>query len=274
MAQRDPTRKLERRWTRVGEHRIHSWFAEEPGAKSPPIVLVHGFVMSGRYFLPTAERLAPFHPVNAPDLPGFGRSSKPRRVLSVPELADFLADWMEISGLSRAVLVGHSMGCQVIADLAARYPERVERAVLASPSFEPGARTPGVQAWRLLLDLPRESFSLLPIGFRDYVKAGLFRAWRTLRSALADPIEEKLPLLRAPTLVVRGSRDPIARQSWVEELTRLLPGGRLAVIPNGPHAVNYSKAPEFAGLIRDFLAGERKIREQAGSGSRFAKATS
>jgi len=271
MSRGAPTRKLERRWTRVGEHRIYTRFAEEPDAESPPVVLVHGFVMSGRYFLPAAERLAPFHPVYVLDLPGFGRSSKPRRVLSVPELADFLADWMEVSGLPRAVLVGHSMGCQVITDLAARYPERVERVVLASPSFEPGARTPGVQTWRLLVDLPRESFSLLPIGFRDYVGAGLFRAWRTLRSALADPIEEKLPLLRAPTLVVRGSRDPIVPQAWVEELTRLLPDGRLALIPNGPHAVNYSKAPEFVGLIRDFLASGRKIREQAGSGSRYAE---
>jgi pimeloyl-ACP methyl ester carboxylesterase len=249
-----PNKKLERRWTRVGEHRIYTRLAEEPVVDSPPIVLVHGYVMSSRYLVPTAERLAPFHAVYAPDLPGFGKSSKPRRVLSVPEMADVLAAWMEVSGLSRAVLVGNSMGCQVIADLAARYPDRVERAVLTSPSFASGARSPGIEAWRLLLDLPRESFSLLPIGFRDYARAGLFRAWRTLRYGLADPIEERLPLLQTPTLVVRGSRDPIVSQHWAEEVTRLLPDGRLAVIPGGPHALNYSRAPALVALIREFLA--------------------
>jgi 2-hydroxy-6-oxonona-2,4-dienedioate hydrolase len=52
----------------------------------------------------------------APDLPGFGRSSKPRKVLEMVELADALAAWMARIGLPRAAMIGNSMGCQVIVE--------------------------------------------------------------------------------------------------------------------------------------------------------------
>lgn len=81
------------------------------------MVLVHGLVVSSRYMVPTLERLAPYHRVYAPDLPGFGKSDKPPRVLNVAELSDSLVAWMEKIGLKSAALVGNSFGCQIIADL-------------------------------------------------------------------------------------------------------------------------------------------------------------
>jgi 2-hydroxy-6-oxonona-2,4-dienedioate hydrolase len=102
-----------------------------------PVVLVHGLVVSSLYMEPTAERLAPFHRVFAPDLPGFGRSDKPSRALSVAGLADALGAWMDAEGLERAVLVGNSLGCQVIAEMAARAPHRAAGVVLTGPTVEP-----------------------------------------------------------------------------------------------------------------------------------------
>ena len=73
-----------------------------------------------------AERLVPYRRVFAPDLPGFGGSEKPSRVLDLPGLSDALAAWMGGVGVGRAALVGNSLGCQIIADLALRHPERIE----------------------------------------------------------------------------------------------------------------------------------------------------
>lgn len=55
--------------------------------------------------------------------------------------------------------------------------------------------------------------------------------------------------------MVRGSRDPIVPQRWAEEVARLLPRGRLEVIPGGPHVVNYTVPAEFVRVIRPFLEG-------------------
>jgi 2-hydroxy-6-oxonona-2,4-dienedioate hydrolase len=222
-------------------------------ARHPAVVLVHGLVVSSRYMIPTAERLAPHYQVFMPDLPGFGRSERPPGILDVAGLSDALSAWMGGAGLERAALVGNSMGCQVIADLAVRHPGQVESAVLQGPTMDPKGRSVPRQVGRFLLDVPREPLSLIPIELLDYLSAGTRRAWRTFRYALEDRIEEKLPHMRVPTLVVRGSRDPIATQRWAKEVTGLLPMGRLFVIPGAAHTANYGWAAQFARIIHNFL---------------------
>src|SRR5437879_2451153 len=89
-------------WSRVGGLRIHALAAVNPPASSPVVVLVHGIVISSRYMIPTAELLAPLCRVYAVDLPGYGRSDKPPRVLCVPDLARALAEWLAVVGFPRA----------------------------------------------------------------------------------------------------------------------------------------------------------------------------
>ncbi len=112
----------------MGGLRLHALASVDPvPAGRAPVVLVHGLGVSSRYMRPLARHLATDFRVHAPDLPGFGRSDKPRRVLSIPELADRLAAWMEAAGPRRASLVGNSLGCEILVELALRHPERVER---------------------------------------------------------------------------------------------------------------------------------------------------
>lgn len=246
--------RLGAQWTTVGDVRM---FARtglgRPRCRAPTVVLVHGQVISSLYMVPSARLLAEDFPLFAPDLPGFGRSGKPARVLNVPEMADALAAWMAAVGLRSAALVANSLGCQVVVDLAARRPELVEALVLSGPTMDPAARRASAMIARWLRDWPGERPSLALAHLRDFSLAGARRSLHTFRHALADRIEEKLPAVRAPALVVRGERDPIAPQRWAEEVTRLLPRGRLAVIPRGPHCVNYSTPESFARVVRGFL---------------------
>jgi pimeloyl-ACP methyl ester carboxylesterase len=109
--------------------------------------------------------------------------------------------------------------------------------------------------WRLLLDTTREPPFLVAIEGLDLLRAGVRRSWRTFRHALDDPIEERLPRVRVPALVVHGSRDGISPRYWAEEVARLLPDGRLVDLPGTPHAANYSAPAQFARAVRAFLAG-------------------
>jgi 2-hydroxy-6-oxonona-2,4-dienedioate hydrolase len=92
---------------------------------------------------------------------------------------------------------------------------------------------------------------------RDYVDCGIPRLLRTIQHALDDPIEEKLAGIRMPALVVRGSRDTMVTQRWAEQVTRLLPNGRLIVVPGTPHTMNYSAAGLFVRAIAPFLTEAR-----------------
>jgi 2-hydroxy-6-oxonona-2,4-dienedioate hydrolase len=114
-----------------------------------PVVLLHGLGVSGRYMMPTAERLAVHYKVFVPDLPGFGRSDKPRHALGVPALADLLSAWLDGLGIGEAVFLGNSLGCQVIVDLAIRYPGQCPTASHRQTSRGPSwiARTSKPAGW-------------------------------------------------------------------------------------------------------------------------------
>lgn len=248
-------------WTTLGGLRCRAVVSVRPAPPdAPQIVLVHGFAVSSRYMLPTAERLAGRYPVFAPDLPGYGLSAGPEHVLDVPELAEFLVEWMTRRKIDRAVLAGNSFGCQIIAELALRYPERVSHVIMIGPTADANARTLRHHIWRLARDLLHEPFRLWLIQTRDYLDFGLRWQWKTARYMLDDRIEAKLPLLRMPVLVLRGEHDPIAPQRWIEQLARLAPDGALAVIPGAGHAVNYSAPDALAAEIERFLAGHERIQ--------------
>ena len=237
---------------------IHARVSANPIPKEAPnVVLVHGIGITSRYWIPTLVRLGLDFHVYAPDLPGFGKSGKPERTQTLTELADWLATWMRTCDLEGAALIGNSFGCQIIAETVVRHPALAGRIVLQGPTTDPGGNSAWEQLRRWQRNNPNEPFTHKIVSMRDYADCGLRRIWETWMISLADHIETKLPHMNLPALVVRGSRDPIVPQSWAEEATRLLPQGRLVVIPGGRHTVNFSSPIEFVRVLRPFLRGER-----------------
>ncbi len=245
-------RQLRRAWTDTAAGRMHARVGGD-GISGTPVVLVHGMIISGRYMVPTAEELAPLCSVYAIDLPGYGDSVKPREILGLPELADALAAWMDAMRFPSAHLVANSFGCQVLAEFALRHARRVDRLVFQGPTVDPKARTRGKQLVRLLRNTPSEASGLGWITVVDYAKAGIRRIRATMRMAIEDRIEDKLPGIAAPTLVVRGGNDPLVPQEWAEEVIRRLPRGELRVLPGLGHTINYTAPKEFVSAMRPFL---------------------
>lgn len=224
-----------------------------PPRGAPAVILVHGMVISSRYMVPTAELLASLCRVYAVDLPGYGKSDKPWPILDLGGLADALAAWMDAVGIAKAHCIGNSFGCQILAEFAVRHAERVDRLVLQGPTVDAGARSPWRQLGRLLRNSRNEPNALGWISVKDYQAAGLRRAWATAKLVLNDRIEDKLPQIQAPTLVVRGGKDPLVPQAWAESVTRLLPHGELRVIPGVGHTINFAAPLPFVRVIRPFL---------------------
>lgn len=224
-----------------------------PDLETTPIVLVHG-LSSGRTLKPLIKALGTRRPVYAPDLPGFGMSDQPIHPLDVPGLADALRRWMLANRLAPAIIVGVSFGCEVAADLAARHPAAVDRLVLIGPTLDPEARTPGRLAMRWVRNAPRSSPRLAPAIVHDLIDAGPWRTARTLRRALDDPMEEKLPDVSAPTLIVRPERDRLVPEAWTERVAELIPDAELVVLPKAGHSIGPKAAARLTALLVPFLA--------------------
>lgn len=250
------------RWDDARGQRIHSQVAiGGPGAQ--PVVLLHGIGVSSRYLMPTAVELVPAFEAFVPDLPGFGQSPAVGGRRDIATLAAALGDWIDAVGLDRPALVAHSFGCQIAVDLAVTRPEQLSTLVLVAPTVDRRHRSFLAQASRLALDACREPLRLYPVVAVDYTIFMRRGGLRFVRPALADRLEAKLPAVAQPTLVVRGSRDPVVTQRWTEDVAALLPNGTLQVVEGAPHAVNFAQPRALAELISRFLGDQQGL--EAGS---------
>jgi pimeloyl-ACP methyl ester carboxylesterase len=252
-----PRGRLTEHWTTIGD--VEVFYRESvPSPDAPVMMHMHGFGLSGRYLLPTAEQLAgEFHTL-VPDLPGFGRSGRSLQPLDVPDLAAAAADFMDDRKIPAATLVGNSMGCPVICEFARLHPDRIDRAILVSPAGglhnQPLQRALG----QLAQDGVREPTRLMSVAVPDYLRFGVPSTLRLFRALTQFPALERLLALEVPTLVVVGDRDPLmpspARIKEIAEQYDSLVA--LVVIEGAAHAINFSHPGELANVIRQFMADE------------------
>jgi pimeloyl-ACP methyl ester carboxylesterase len=238
---------------------VDVFYRESPDPPDASVMMhLHGFGLSGRYLLPTAERLShEFHTL-VPDLPGFGRSGKAANRLDVPDLADAAASFLDDRQVESVTLVGNSMGCPVILEFAHHYPERLERAVLVSPAGgihnQPLRRAIG----QLARDGVREPTRMMGVAAPDYLRFGVPSTFRMFRALTQYPSLERLLALQVPTLVVIGDRDPLMPgPARVQDVASRTDNQVLVVLIEGAaHAINFSHPGELAHLIRLFMSDQ------------------
>ena len=253
---------LKSRWDEVDGVQVHA----QSGGQGPPVVLVHGYGVSGRYMLPLARILASSCSAFAPDLPGHGRSEPSATPLGIGGLADALGGWLDAVGLEQPAFVANSMGCQIVTELAVRRPEQVGPMMLVGPTIDPSRRSARHQIFGAMRDSAREPALLVALAGREW--AGNLGQLRTLaRSVLADRIEERLPAIEQPTIVVHGEKDCLISREWAEQATALLPRGRLVIVPGEPHAIPYTHPRLLAGIVQELIAeeAEHTARQLPGS---------
>jgi len=126
-APRPSSRKLHSGFIDIGNLRVHHMH----GGRGSPVVFVHGLGSSGYMeWRRNLDSVAVRHRVFAPDLPGFGRTDKPRVRYTVPYFARFIRRYMEDRGLRSAALVGTSLGGRIALEVALEQPKMVRRLVL------------------------------------------------------------------------------------------------------------------------------------------------
>ena len=166
-------------------------------------------------------------------------------------------------GETSVIAIGHSLGAEVVVELARRHPSLVERAVLVGPTGDPAAR--GVFGvwirWMTTSVCEPLAFNLLTL--LELARIGPLRMAALLRRSFREPVDAKLPDLRCPVLLVRGERDRVAPAAWLERMARRIPGARIVTVTGSAHTLVYTDARTLLELVVDPICGP-ETREKAG----------
>jgi 3-oxoadipate enol-lactonase len=200
-----------------------------------PLVLLHALGEDGSDWSNVAPALARHWRVYAPDLRGHGRSDWPGQYSVGLMRADVLS-FLDVLGLDRVDVIGHSLGGMVAYLLAAEHPERVRQLILEDVAA-PLPRNPGVTV-RPEGELPYDWEMVLAI--RDQID-NPDPAWL-----------EQLSQITARTLVLGGGPDSHIAQDRVAELARRIPRARVETIPAG-HLIHHTEPAAFTDAALRFL---------------------
>lgn len=218
----------------------------QAAAGKPVYVLLHGIGVSHRYLARLHVELARNADVYTFDLPGFGKASRPKRQLQVEDFAAFVAGVLAAEGVRTAVVVGHSMGTQVAVELALQEPDLVAGLVLMGPVVDAARKTVTRQALALTRDAVfSESLTSNLIVFGDYFRAGPRWYLTELPVMMEYPTRDRVAAVRQPVLVLRGTRDPIAKSPWCASLAGAAQQGTFKEIPGQGHVFQHT-APDIA----------------------------
>ncbi len=212
-------------WLRVhylpGPHGLPTPFGHN--SADPDFVLVHGIGVSSRYFVPLAEELSRTGDVYLIDLPGFARLPRPRVPLTIAGFAAALDAIVGQLALDRPVLVGHSMGAQVVTELLAggeNIGHFVDEtgAVLIGPPVNHRERRLLPLVWRFLQSSRHEPSAIRRIAVSAYLSTGPEWFFSVLPHMMNYPIEERIQQVPCPVTILRGEYDAVAPQPWIDLL--------------------------------------------------------
>lgn len=219
----------------------------------PPIVCLHGLWNSSAVWKRALDLFSPRYRLYAPDLPGHGQTP-PRLPWRLREVAAMLAAWMRALEMPPATLVGHSMGGALAILLAAAEPQMVNRLVLVNaigvPLQHPFLRT----LTRAGQGMANHQNARYTSRYGDSRRLQSLARWQATHEVVECDLRPDLRLIRCPTLIIWGIRDPLLPAQSAVALQRSIQGAELVMLPNVRHHPARQVPDAFDAILEQFLA--------------------
>jgi pimeloyl-ACP methyl ester carboxylesterase len=248
-------------------------YLEAGDAAKPKVILLHGLGAQAESWQLTIPALAANFHVFAPDQIGFGKSDKPLLKYRVGTYADFLDKFMSELKIEKAHLVGNSMGGWVSGLMAIKYPNRVEKIVLAdSAGLTPAGKINFEQIYQLNNSTREEIRANLKLIFANpllqnnealvdqfFTQRVVANDGYTINSLIEsikrneDFLDARLGEIKKPTLIIWGKQDGILPVADAERFNKGIAGSEIVIFDQTGHVPQFEKAADFNKAVLEFL---------------------
>ena len=249
------------------------YFTRIENVGQPELVLLHGWGLSSDIWQTFAEALSPYFSLTLIDLPGLGRSTE----YPIPYEADAVIDLLLEVAPSSATWLGWSMGGQIAIQLAAKYPDRVEKliTIASNPCFVQRADWPCAmdevthQEFEVSLEQNQvktlQRFIMLQAQGAEYARETLKMLKAIIKVSeptaaneslglLRDDVREQLATLTIPILQLFGEKDRLVPED-AAVACELITGAGNKIYQGAGHLPFYSHTDEVVNDILGFVQG-------------------
>jgi pimeloyl-ACP methyl ester carboxylesterase len=235
-----------------------------------PVLFLHGWLGSWRYWFPTMERVAEHFRTYSFDFWGFGESRRQSTEENIQNYSDQVIRFIDELGIDNVLLVGHSMGGMVALKTAINHPQRIGRvAAVGAPIVGDSlswllkltdhqvlakmfARLPRLRRFMFNYFLGETNDPAVKEILDDSVKSSSTTLQRAVSSMWRTDLRPQLHRLTVPTLIVHGGRDEIVHPNQAD-LFDNVPAAEVMVMPESRHFPFLDEADLFNDLLIRFL---------------------
>lgn len=249
----------------------------ERHGQGDPLILIRGMGRSSRYWGPVRDALSEHFEVIMYDNRGIGRSEGTRRFYKTATLAHDLIKLMDSLCIECAHIFGMSQGGMVAQEAAIRFPDRIRRAVIGCS--HPGGKV----AFRPKRSIYRKVMRAIPGGQKAIFMAtsalllsqafikrnpDVIQGWRNMRktegvnpgtlmrqlyAVFHHDTWERLPFVKAPSLILAGDRDPLVPPGNSHLLAHRIPNAKLEILKGVSHDFTTERPEQITRLVTHFL---------------------
>ncbi len=235
---------------------------EFTGEGETTLVLLHGWGGSIKSLYPIYSTLSEDLPSLILDLPGFGNSSAPSTAWDLDDYVKCLHDLFIELHIKKVILLGHSFGGALSLNFAIKYPEMVSRLVVCAPSYNRSGRQSikvnisnqfsFYSKIKPYLKLPRKLLYKVFVPDSDLFKAQHLEP--TFLKVTRHDLTPYVSSIKAPTLIMWGTKDKDVPVQHAYMLDELLPTSKLIIFENQTHGFPLFNPDEVSIQVQSFLS--------------------
>ena len=227
--------------------------------RGKPVLFLHGWIGSWRYWMPTMEAVSDRYRTYAFDLWGFGDSDKSPQRYEIDSYVSLINSFMDDLGLVKAPLIGHSLGAVAAVLFAAQMPDRVDKVMAVSLPLNGGAISRKLSgSGDNVLDRTlgrRQAQQTYPDVALEADKADANAVTLSTRSLANIDLRPQVEKVTQPLLIVHGDKDQLITPPPPDAVDGVEENIRQLSLKDSLHFPMLDEATKFQRLLRDFLDG-------------------
>lgn len=238
----------------------------EGGFGGEKIICLHGWGRGGDSFLNLVNKLIGESKVAKkfkffiPDLPGFGKSSKPKKIWGLRDYSIFLKNFLNKLRAKNVIIIAHSFGGQIAAYFSILEERLIQKLILIDPAL---IRQRSFKA-KIAQKIPKklkENLKKFPfikkviiklVGSKDYEQATP-KMKKIMKRIIEEDVSLIIDKIKIPTLIIWGEKDKITPPEHAIRIKNLIPRSELIFIKDAKHSPHIEKPQESTLLIKEFI---------------------